>query len=638
MLNLETTKKTANSKTEILVTDWGKFEEDSTEEFVDIGIDHFQKTKSDFGLEHGTVLEISELRSSWDRDKLLKLKSSLAKLINPSRGKGEQRFSIHLHVEEEKEKDKGILNKTEKVNGEIENFIFEKLGLKTTKITSLISEDGKLITTELRDSGILIYKITEPNEFDLLDTIDYTLYYLNHAAKVTFNNTMGIPSKDYGHVFLYKNGFRIYPFGEPGEDPLKIDARKNQGVRRFLGTREIIGQIEIFSDTEQLKETSSRGDGLIKTETYFQLERCFLEVLRRLEKYVVDVQKWGLSIEDDKTNAVKVGVTNLISKLTQSKKIVSFEYPDNFLEILNASQAKSADKVVKNLRRLASTTNNNKLLQAVDETAKRLIELKKLSDEIEKEKNSIEEEKKIMEEKLQMRDKEVELLKEASNDDIIELMSIEHHINQATYRVNEYLGDLYQTLTEDQEFKRVIQDSIDNISLENKKIASLVKFVRKANFDLLSAKVNQNLIQYIKEYIEQVYKKDKIKIINKTLVRLVSVRVKGENVFNFEFVPLEINIILDNLLDNSFKASAPSVDILMEIKEDTTLIIDYRDTGVGINPTIKDRIFKFGATTTKGGTGIGMHHVEKIIKSMGGTIYLRDSSNGANFIIEIKKK
>lgn len=419
MLYLETIKKTPKAKIEGLITDWGKFEEDSSEEFADIGIEHFQKKESDYGLKHGTVIEITELRNVWNEDKLIKLKASLAKLINPNRGKGEQTFKINMHVEEELKNDQQR-DVNFKINGEIKNFIFEELGLKTTKISCSISEDGKTVTTQLFDSGVSIYRIKELNKYDLLDNIDYTIYYLNHAAKITFKSRMGVSSKDYGHMFLYKNGFRIYPYGEPGEDPLKIDARKTQGVRRFLGTRELIGQIEIFSDTDQLKETSSRGDGLIKTETYNQLEDCFLEVLKRLERYVVDVQKWGLSIEADESNTVKAGITNLIAKLTKSDAIIEFDYPDNFTEILKASQAKSADRVVRNLRQLAISGKNDKLLNAVNETAQRLIELKELTEEITKEKEEVEKKKKIAEEKLKISEREVQLLKDASNDDIIE--------------------------------------------------------------------------------------------------------------------------------------------------------------------------------------------------------------------------
>lgn len=91
---------------------------------------------------------------------------------------------------------------------------------------------------------------------------------------------MGVQPVEYGHIFVYKNGLRVYPYGERGEDPFKMDVRKSQGYARNLGTREVIGYISIQGTNDNLKETSSRGDGFIKTSAYFNLEKQFYETLK----------------------------------------------------------------------------------------------------------------------------------------------------------------------------------------------------------------------------------------------------------------------------------------------------------------------------------------------------------------------
>ena len=169
MLYLETTKKSDNPVTESLITDWGKFETDVNEEFVDITILHETKENNSYGLQHGTVLEITELRSQWTRYDLLKLKDSLAKLINPSSGKDEIGFKIIIHAGDEQSEDDTKTKEYEKVNGEVRNFIFDALDVRTTKIHTLISDDFKTITTELFDRDTLIYRITEPNNYNLLE-------------------------------------------------------------------------------------------------------------------------------------------------------------------------------------------------------------------------------------------------------------------------------------------------------------------------------------------------------------------------------------------------------------------------------------------------------------------------------------
>ncbi|MFZ1581350.1 MAG: ATP-binding protein, partial [Saprospiraceae bacterium] len=287
-LYLETIKDETKAKVEVLITDWEKFEDNLNDEFVNISVLHDTIPKSTYRKEKGTVLEITNLRSEWDREKLLKLKSALAKLVNPNTKSSEDSFKINLIVDSEKDGDEKIqeVGKRKKlpkeaiykdiVNGDVENLIFETLDLKTTKITSELSSENKnIITTTLYEGGKIVYKIQEENQLKNLKNIDFTIYYLNQSAKSTFTKRMGIAPIDYGHIFVYKNGLRIFPYGERGEDPFKMDTRKTQGTSRYIGTREVIGYIDIYGKTEELSETSSRGDGLIKTPTYTELYEWF---------------------------------------------------------------------------------------------------------------------------------------------------------------------------------------------------------------------------------------------------------------------------------------------------------------------------------------------------------------------------
>ena len=487
-LYLETVKKEPDPKAEILITEWEKFEGDIKQEFINISVLHESKPEGYYKLEYGTVLEITELRSEWDRHKLLRLKDSLAKLINPNKRSVDD-FKIIIHVKEEKEDDDKFEEFYEKVNGDVSNFIFEALEIKTTKIFASISEDGKYITTELTDGGTVIYKIKEHNKYNFLDSINYTIYYLNTSAKNTFTRRMGLQAHRFGHIFLYKNGFRVYPYGEPGEDPLKIDSRKSVGTMRYLGTRDIIGQIEIFSSSNELKETSSRGDGLIKTNSYLQLEECFWEVMKRLEKYVVEIQLWGIGIEEDETGEIKDRITELISKLSGSSDIVEIDYSDEILDKINVVQSQSATVLVENLKKIAVANQNVALIAEADRISNKIQQLEYTNREVQQEMELFSLKTKEIEQRLEIKEREAELLKEASNEGIVELLSIEHHINQATFRVDGYVKSLYELVKGKADLENGMVDIIDQISLENRKIASLIKFIRSANFDLLSSKI-----------------------------------------------------------------------------------------------------------------------------------------------------
>ena len=129
-LTLTTKKATINSEIEQIVVDWNQFDVDPADEFLNINVSHSTiqpLTKKQKQLEHGTILEISELGSNWTREKKIGLKTSLEKLINPFDGTSSDNFTILIEDDSEKGADKLEKNPRQKVNGEVRNFIFDTL-------------------------------------------------------------------------------------------------------------------------------------------------------------------------------------------------------------------------------------------------------------------------------------------------------------------------------------------------------------------------------------------------------------------------------------------------------------------------------------------------------------------------------
>ena len=219
--------KTENEETNnCLEINWDNFEYDDEKEFIDIPVKYYLDSENKFFAKSGTILKITNLRENWNRTTLVRLKKSLMKLISPEVENQNDPFTIEFVVPEMQEEDNKIANSQGKklgwereiVNGPVNNDVFEKLNIKTTSIFVSISEDGKTISTELRDRGEFIFKFTEKNrEYTLLRGIDIKLFYMNRSAKTSFTRLMGgVEPVNYGSVFIYKNGFRINPYGDPG--------------------------------------------------------------------------------------------------------------------------------------------------------------------------------------------------------------------------------------------------------------------------------------------------------------------------------------------------------------------------------------------------------------------------------------
>lgn len=634
-LLLESTKKGKDAKTEVIITDWTLFEENLKDEFIDITIVHETKEKSSYGLYHGTVLEITDLRSNWDRDKLLRLKRSLAKLINPSEDIKSNQFKIFLHAPEEEADDKHQEEYKNIVNGEVQNLIFDTLEIKTTKIESEIENNGKFINTSLFDGGTKIYSIKEKNPFNLLSSIKINLFYLNQSAKQTFARRMGLSYKEYGDVFVYKNGFRIYPYGEPGaRDPFELDFRKGQGYGRNLGTRELMGRIDIYSKDVALKETSSRGDGFIENPTKNQFDDYFLDTLKKLEKYVVEIQSWGLGIEE--VNEIDLFSFNeksleLIQRITSSEQIESFSIGENFLKKLKETETGSTITILENIEKIAKKEKDETLLSDAKRISKELKNARKATEEERKLRQKERNLRYRAEQKLKEEESENLFLRSIKSQDLEDVVSFLHHVRISSTLIEKKLKNLLFEINKDNAEKGKILKYIEGISLENKKINSVARFATKANFKLYTSETEVDIVNYIEEYINNILSVDpeqepKITLKNKGIV------------FDYKIKPIELNIIFDNLISNSRKANAHLVEIDFSL-EGNELIITYTDDGHGL-PEIdnKSKIFDLGFTTT-GGSGIGLHHVKQILKRINGDIdVLSQKSDGVQFIIKIKNK
>ena len=391
-LKIYTKKKgEGNSEWNVLSVQWTKFEENAESEFQNIPAQYTTIKEIAYKTEHGTILEITGLRSEdWNRSKLLLLRRSLERLINPNQENDTSDFQINISAPQEMEEDRRIkkealknntqLEQWQLVNGVVRNFLFESLELKTAQICVEIDGEGKFIKSVLSDRGTLIYELVEKNIYsDTLKNIKIHLFALNRSAKLEFSRRMGLRNRNYGSVFLYKNGFRVHPFGDPDEDKLGIGYRHQQGFFRHLGTRDLSGRIEINGKNEEFKETSSRDGGLIQCKAFDDLKELFLEIaLTRLEKFVIDLAQFGTTdgeFPDVSTLAAsknKQMIFDIINKLTQSKNVVSIKYDPDFINILENKSSDSVSALLNNLKRIASEQNDPNISQEVVKAERQL--------------------------------------------------------------------------------------------------------------------------------------------------------------------------------------------------------------------------------------------------------------------------
>lgn len=683
-LRLKTrTEKNVSLHVEVLDVDWGRFEQDDKEEFIDIAVRHSTQLAFDNpinlpAIQNGTVLEISSLHETWPRRKLLDLKNALAKLINPFSGAAID-FEVYIHSsaeieadEEERRKPAPISTDTtelgeesiprEVVNGRVANFIFETLSAKTTHLNTAISSDGRHIISALIDRGEMIYKISEPNPYQSLENADFScnLYYLNQSAKTTFTRRMGVSPVKFGSVFLFRNGFRVFPVGEAGDDTFRIDQRKQQGYARYLGTREILGRIDVKGSEESFRESTSRDQGLIETLAYVQLKECFWEkCLKRLENYVVGVT-WMDSLDSTQEDTsrltgdkARARIIDIVSKLANGQEVSLLEYSQNLIGILN-EKSEDFELSLNGLRLVAEKTGDPDLEARIAKAEIRYRELKqaeqlartqaekerKARTEAEARARSAEQAQHAAElqrskfEKAYEEEKKRSLfLASVTNLDYDNIVNLHHQIGIYSADVHHLISNQIDKL---QHRERIDDEDLLNLleqlSFKNQKILSVSRFATKANFRLDSEMIRDDLVIFIEQYIAEIcayYSGDGL---------LLEVNARASGLIK-NFKPIEISMIIDNLVNNAEKAGATKVTFDIEQPSAKIVEIKVTDDGHGIDSTISEpaRIFEKGFSTTDG-SGLGLYHIAYMLDQMGGSIELQsECSTGSQFIIRIQE-
>jgi signal transduction histidine kinase len=664
------TKKSRETEYNKLYTNWNKFDENSKEQFQTIKVQYSKiQNLNDEELDDienfkkGTILEIYSLNSEWDVDKLRNLKKYLRRLINPVDTHKKSDFQIFLEAKEFLDEDNKCELKGEPhkiINGIVDNVIFEKLGIKTTLLSCQIDKKGDKIITELTDKGEFIFRLEEKNDFKHLKNINVKLFYLNKSAKQIFTRVMGIEPKNYGSIFLYKNSFRIHPYGDEGDDWLGLEIRKGQGIKRNLATRELMGRIEVNGNQPDIKEVSSRAGGIIQNESSEELIKFFMtKVLMRLEKYVVEAIDWDTeefrdgrspkSAQKIKEDSLKI-IEKIVGQVKDPNKKIEFN--NDFLELFKKRELEKIPELIKNVESLskysppAARDQISIQLRAIQNATKELTIDKEVLEEkksdLETEKIKLTEEKEILEFDnqllaLQKKEKESELeatkkisvfLSKAVSTDHDVVMALNHSIKNTTYNILTTIEDINNKIRKGSSLEDIIP-LIDEINLETQKIKILSSYVSYAQFETNVEKIKRNIVQFSKEYLEQILKpQDKG-------FRLTYL---GDEIqFEKKFNPLEISIILNNLVINAKKAGATAIIVKFE-KNENGLNLYFSDNGSGVKDESAKFIFERGYTTTDG-SGIGLYHLKKIMASMGGEIEFTGNNidgleKGATFKVE----
>ncbi|MEW6029241.1 MAG: ATP-binding protein [Chloroflexota bacterium] len=655
-----------------LYIEWPKFEvednKDLTIQEIPLNIESIDDTQAArlSGLpkfpKSGTVLVISKLRSVWDRERLKETKISLEKFLNPNQLFLRKRFRINLSVPGLRKGDKGK-SYPERINAEIRNQIFDKLKFKSTYIDAKVSDDSKTVRFALYHEGDKVFDLVEKNTlYPLLAGAHAVIYYLNPYKKAYFKRQTGVRSVHFGSIFLFLNGFRIAPYGDSGNDWLRLDIRKSQGTAKNLGSREVVGRIEITGEEDKFTAISSR-EGLKKTDAVIQLQEGFaLDVIRKLEKFVVQgldwdsVPKalrqelsnsegldWGKTVEqyseswERKKQRIALSIMTFIG--SSPERIIKFWFNPALLEGVYESKQEEVKKLLEELDDFDPEKIDIKLIKG-------LSKFKKLIDEKEQEVEAAKSAAADLRVEVAEKDERISklegeketyraqtlFLQQVTSLDVKQLMSYHHQISLDSTIADNYIAKAIKALRGVPNSGGALDD-LQKAALAIRRIAAVAQFATKANFRSGTKKEPTDIPAYFEQYLLRVAKDFLAADLH------LEVSNKVQEPFEIKASRIELSILIDNIISNANKAEARKLAVRISKISTNTLRISFMDDGRGLSEELPsvDSVFEMGITTTHG-SGFGLYHAKQIVNGMGGKISaIPNKTKGMEIRIEVTK-
>ena len=316
-------------------------------------------------------------------------------------------------------------------------------------------------------------------------------------------------------------------------------------------------------------------------------------------------------------------IGQLVSGLAANKAIELIEYNPDLVRIVD-ERSSAFEASLKALEVLAERTGDKSLLARVDEASRRIGALQAAEAEAREAERRAEgravsatKAKAVAEAKYAEERKRSEFLIAASSLDQDTILNLHHqiimHASDVHVGVRRMMGKLRNgaAIAKDEWV-----DFLEQVSFRNSQILTSARFATKGGYRQQSAKVRADLATYMRDYIETVS--------SLWAPRGIAVETRGDGKpFLRPFRPIEVGIVIDNLVSNAAKARATKVGFAFEVgkgpKPDFS--VSVADDGSGWPSSLEpvNRVFDKGVTTTDG-SGLGLYHVKQVIEGMGGLV------------------
>jgi len=425
------------------------------------------------------------------------------------------------------------------------------------------------------------------------------LYYTN-ITRLELSNIQRL-SQEQGGIRLYRNGFRVLPYGEPNNDWLNIDRRyyDESGVVNVpFGNHNLFGFVEVLDPNGDIFQETAGREGLIENDAYSEMKDFISKALEggRLRiRYGVDKIRKKKNNINPKAKKTDESEKSTIEKIVDFKKTLDI--------FINEPQTTTEQKA--NYEK-----NANQLVEELKEDFTALLQ-------------------------------ELGMLRV--------LAGLGLTISEFTHEVVQFAPSMNGDLS-------VIENQSLNLeglnALENLK-RTIRLFLAYTSY--FSSTVSANVTRELKP--------QRVDIMVQDFLKIISADISKENIlfeskfygYELDTIPMhasEWSSILFNLYTNSKKAIRRA-GVIGEISiiggnEKGKVYLEFSDNGDGVPDENADKIFEAFFTTSSPtsfdstveekstGTGLGLKIIQDILQSYGGSIRLIEPEGGFSTCFRIE--
>jgi len=577
--------QTQDSKTALKLTiNWDDFQIDK--DLFSIANDITEIPPKD---NSGTTLIIENLRDIWTETQIKRVYKYSSEILQPyplskenKKNKLDPGFKAFFYQLNDKEKviiadEDTMLFKY--AFAEIEGFVDEKGHGFYVIISNKLDLDEFLKIGRERDN--------EDSPFLFLRNIHFKAYYFIYHPDLIPRQSLTMireAGNEYGGIKLYRNGFRVLPYGEKNNDWLGLDKSVRERHHLFPhGNNNFFGFVEIIDkDETQFEELSSR-EGISKNQIFNELIDFVFKVLITTTARIA-----GLRQKKQRT-----GQQNWQKREKPSEKIREFANDVN-----NLTQFENIKKEEWNKQKEKIYQNLNDAANDFEEFEKQLID-----------DNSL-----------------LRVLAGLG-------LTMAEFIHEIKNYVHSFGADI-DSLSEYAKSNNKIMNIINGLNFNYNAFSSYTSYFDKIISRNVSREIEPIEIRDAVNDFLDVIKQDKIK----TGIEILKPDYNGYDLYTTPMHPSEIASILFNFYTNSKKAIKKSKNrgrILMRAgKQNKIIYIEFHDNGIGIPKENRDKIFDAFFTTSSPaghtakyleeilGTGLGLKIVRDIVNSYGGEIFV----------------